>query len=149
MFRFSRSMYRDLAPLVAEGETGGCDNKQRVLDACEETIRRLAYDHRYFARPQRTLFREIRSVFPIATQQRVYDVIDRHITLACEYLDRQLLTGFTIDGRPLACHAQTRAGTPCQRKPRPGSDYCPSHRHLEDFDRRMDEMARAQLSHVA
>lgn len=146
MFRFSRSMYRELAPMVSEGTSGGCDNKQRVLDACEETIRRLTYDHRYFAKPQRTLFREIRALFPMAEQHRVYKTIDQYLTLACEHLDRQLLTGFTIDGRPLACHAQTRSGTACQRKPRPGSDYCPSHRHLEDFDRRMEELAQAQLS---
>ena len=149
MFRFSRSMYRELAPLVQEGTTGGCENKQRVLDACEDTIRRLADDHRYFAKPQRTLFREIRTMFPISEQQRVYSVIDTHIGLACEFLDQQLMSGFTIDGQPLACHAQTRAGTACQRKPRPGSDYCPSHRHLEEFDRRMEQLAQEQLSRIA
>lgn len=149
MFRFSRSMYRELAPMVSEGTTAGCENRQRVLDACEETVRRLAYDHRYFAKPQRTLFREIRAMFPIREQHRVYEIVERHVALASEHLDQLLLSGQTIDGKPLSCHAQTRAGTPCQRKPRPGSDYCPSHRHLEDFDRRMEQLAESQLTHAA
>ena len=28
--------------------------------------------------------------------------------------------------------ASTRKGTPCQREPLPGRDYCPSHKHLEE-----------------
>ena len=51
MYRFSRSIYRELAPAVVEDELDptGCRNKQQVLDACEGTIRRLTYDRRYFA----------------------------------------------------------------------------------------------------
>jgi len=30
------------------------------------------------------------------------------------------------------CKAHTRRGTPCQREPLPGRDYCPSHKHLEE-----------------
>jgi hypothetical protein len=58
MYRFSRSIYRELAPRVVEDEWDptGCANKQKVLDACEGAICRLTYDRRYFARPARTLF---------------------------------------------------------------------------------------------
>ena len=36
---------------------------------------------------------------------------------------------------PRHCRAHTRKGTPCQREPLPGRDYCPSHKHLEEtFD---------------
>ena len=58
MYRFSRSIYRELAPRVVEDEWDptGCENKQKVLEACEGAIRRLTYDRRYFARPARTLF---------------------------------------------------------------------------------------------
>ena len=30
--------------------------------------------------------------------------------------------------------ASTRKGTPCQREPLPGRDYCPSHKHLEELE---------------
>ena len=109
-------------------------NKQHVLDACEDAIRRLACDRRYFARPARSLFNEVRMHFAIGDQLRVWTVIDRNIGLALEFLER------TARGRrprrPAAqCRAHTRKGTPCQREPLPGRDYCPSHKHLEEtFD---------------
>lgn len=136
MYRFSRSIYRELSPSVVEdpADPTGCRNKQQVLDACEATIRRLAYDRRYFARPARTLFNEIRVHFAINDQLRVRRVVERNIRLAIEFLDR-LPEGIGLDGRPRECHAHTRKGTPCQREPLPGRDYCPSHKHLEEtFD---------------
>ncbi len=64
MYRFSRSIYRELAPRVVEDQDDptGCANKQRVLDACEGALRRLATDRRYFAKPTRTLFTEVQAV---------------------------------------------------------------------------------------
>ena len=38
----------------------------------------------------------------------------------------------TLDGQERDCLASTRKGTPCQREPLPGRDYCPSHTHLEE-----------------
>ena len=136
MYRFSRSIYRELAPAVIEDERDpmGCRNKQVVLDSCEEVIRRLAVDRRYFARPARRLFGEVRMHFAMADQARVWTVIERNINLALEYLDR-MPEGVSLDGIPRQCRAHTRKGTPCQREPLPGRDYCPSHKHLEEaFD---------------
>jgi hypothetical protein len=136
MYRFSRSIYRELAPGVIEDERDptGCRNKQAVLDSCESVIRRLTIDRRYFARPKRTLFTEVRMHFAMADQLRVWTVIDRNINLALEYLDR-LPEGAGLDGVPRQCRAHTRKGTPCQREPLPARDYCPSHKHLEEaFD---------------
>ena len=42
---------------------------------------------------------------------RVYRVIERHVTLAREYVDSQAKAGVTFDGSPLCCHASTRKGT--------------------------------------
>ncbi len=133
MYRFSRSIYREIASAVVEDEhdPAGCRNKQLVLDACEETIRRLATDRRYFARPARSLFNEIRTHFAIGDQLRVWSVIDTNIRLALEFLER-LPDGTGIDGIVRECRAHTRKGTPCQREPLPGRDYCPSHKHLEE-----------------
>jgi len=136
MYRFSRSIYREIATAVVEDERDltGCRNKQLVLDACEETIRRLAYDRRYFAKPARKLFNDVRVHFALADQLRVWMVIDRNISLALNFLERMPSAG--LDGIPRQCRAHTRKGTPCQREPLPGRDYCPSHKHLEEtYDR--------------
>ena len=133
MYRFSRSIYREIASAVVEDERDptGCRNKQLVLDACEETIRRLTYDRRYFGRPARTLFSEVRMHFAIGDQLHVWRVIERNISLALEYLER-IPEGSGLSGVPRACRAHTRKGTPCQREPLPARDYCPSHKHLEE-----------------
>jgi hypothetical protein len=166
MYRFSRSIYRDLAPYVIDdphsghrnghadgplngnGHANGAElnangmvkreaaarggNHQRLLDACEATMRRLAYDRRYFAHPARSLFGEVRMLFPIHEQDRVFRVIDRNVRLALEHLARLPEGGIGLDGQPSECRAHTRKGTPCQRQPLPGRDYCPSHKHLEE-----------------
>jgi hypothetical protein len=165
MYRFSRSIYRELSPYLIEDDDGqegnghsngyghpngngrangnrdgnGATNRQQLLDACEATMRRLAYDRRYFARPTRSLFCDVRFLFPIAEQKRVYLVIERNINLALEYLAQLPEGGVGLDGQPSECRAHTRKGTPCQRQPLPGRDYCPSHKHLEECMEAMDE----------
>ncbi len=133
MYRFSRSIYRELAPRVIEDarlpDEG--QNKQRVLEACEGAIRRLACDRRYFARPARSLFNEIRPYFSVNDQRLVWIVVETNIHLAIDFLAR-LPEEIGLDGRPPQCNAHTRRGTPCQRTPLPGRDYCPSHKHLEE-----------------
>jgi hypothetical protein len=133
MYRFSRAIYRELGPRVVEDDWDptGCTNKQKVLDACEGAIRRLATDRRYFARPARTLFNDVRAHFTMQDQLYVWRVIDSNMRLATEFLE-QLPEGVGLDGRPPQCQAHTRKGTPCQRTPLPGRDYCPSHKHLEE-----------------
>ena len=129
MYQFSRSIYRELSPLVRDDTTGGC--RQRLLESCETMVERLARDRRYFARPAKSLFSDVRSHFPLSDQQYVYRVIDRNVNLAISYLE-QLPPGFDIGTGPRECRASTRRGTPCRREPLPGRDYCPSHKHLEE-----------------
>src|SRR5919201_6974056 len=84
MYAFSREIYREVAPLVVEHpwDRSGCRNKQAVLDAFDEAVRRLAYDGRYFARPARSLFRQIRPHFKMSDQLRVWRVVEGHMQLA-------------------------------------------------------------------
>jgi hypothetical protein len=133
MYRFSRSIYRQLAPRVVEDpyDLTGCANKQKVLDSCEAAVRRLAYDRRYFARPARSLFNEVRVHFSMGDQERAWTVIECNMRLALEFLER-MPEGIVLDGQPRQCRAHTRKGTPCRRDPLPGRDYCPSHKHLEE-----------------
>jgi enamine deaminase RidA (YjgF/YER057c/UK114 family) len=145
MYQFSRSIYRDLVPRI---DASGCAERtfaarRKVLEACEATIERLVSDRRYFARPAKTLFSEVREHFALAEQVRVYMVIERHVDLIEEFLD-SLPADVTLDGQRRSCQASTRKGTPCQREPLPGMDYCPSHKHLEEtFGVREVEVAAA------
>jgi hypothetical protein len=133
MYQFSRSIYRELAPRIVEDEDDPtrCRHKQAVLDASETAILRLTRDRRYFARPARWLFQEIRPYVGLRDQLYAWTVVQTNIGLANTFLDRHPALG--QDGRPLRCRAQTRQGTPCRRLPLPGREYCPSHKQLEEF----------------
>ena len=134
MYQFSRAIYRELAhdiieePICLDGQS----NHERVLLACEASVRRLATDRHYFARPSRTLFNDIRIFFPMTAQHRVYRVVDRYLMLCREWLAQQPLAGFDLEGNRLECRATTRKGKPCQRVPLPHNGYCPSHQHLAE-----------------
>ena len=133
MYQFSRSMYRELADFVVP-----VDNRQvgtartRLLTSCEAAVERLASDRHYFARPARSLFNDVRMLFPLSKQMVAFSVIERHMRLAGDYVDQHARNGDSLTGVPLICHATTRRGTACQREPLPGSRYCPSHKHLDD-----------------
>jgi hypothetical protein len=137
MYQFSRSIYRELAPLILEERVAGTHgtNHEHVLRACEAAVYRLATDRHYFARPSRTLFRDIRVYFPVTCQDRVYRVVDRYMSFAHEWFAAQPTQGFDLAGNRLECRATTRKGAPCQRMPLPHNGYCPSHQHLADGDR--------------
>jgi hypothetical protein len=133
MYQFSRSMYRELNAFVVPDQNCGVgDAKTRLLTSCEAAVERLASDRHYFARPARSLFNDVRMLFPLSKQLVAYRVIESHMRLAGDYVDMQARTGHSLTGAPLICHATTRRGTPCQREPLPGCRYCPSHKHLDD-----------------
>jgi hypothetical protein len=130
MYSFSRSIYRELAPLLLEERLGhdGPSNHERVLRACESAVERLATDWHYFAKPTKTLFGDVRIYFPLQEQMRVYKIVDRYMTFAKDY--------FATRPAPdrMECRATTRRGTPCQRTPLPHNGYCPSHQHLAETE---------------
>ncbi len=134
MYQFSRAIYRELAPHIVESSVASpaTSHHAEVLRSCEAAIERLATDRHYFAKPARTLFKDVRGYFPISSQYRLYQVIERHMALAAGYVDQHAQAGVTLDGAPLSCHATTRKGTACQRVPLPGGKYCPSHKHLDE-----------------
>ena len=136
MYQLSRSIYRELAPDILADPippTTGT-NHERVLRDIEAAIYRLATDRHYFAKPSKTLFREIRIYFPMSAQDRVFRVVDRYMTFAKDYFSSMPMTGYDIEGRRIECRATTRRGTPCQRTPLPQNGYCPSHQHLAEPD---------------
>ena len=143
MYQFSRAIYRELAPYVVEDRPKSQleSNRELVLRECEEAIERLMTDHRYFARPSRTLFGNVRPYFAIGDLPRVYLVIDRNVGLAEDFLKRVPDYAFETNGIERSCQAMTRKGNPCQRNPLPASEYCPSHQHLQESFEELLELA--------
>jgi hypothetical protein len=130
MYEFSRAIYRELADEIVENGGGQYANHERVLRACEAAVVRLATDRHYFAKPARTLFRDIRVYFPMTAQIRVLRVVEYFMGKADELVRALPQNGYDINGNLLQCRASTRKGSPCQRAPLPCNGYCPSHQHL-------------------
>ncbi len=148
MYQLSRSIYRELAPEILADPIppAHTSNHERVLRACEAAVYRLATDRHYFAKPSKTLFREIRIYFPICAQDHVYRVVDRYMTFARQWFEAQTTGGYDLAGNRLECRATTRKGTPCQRAPLAHNGYCPSHQHLADGDVLTDDAAGVQVA---
>jgi hypothetical protein len=132
MYQYSRAIYRSIKDLIDPYVDQGTQLEYRraVLAACEDTVERLARDPRYFAKPERTLFLDIRRYFPITHQAQVNWAVSQGIGAAVEYVEEQIEAG-AFDGGVSRCRATTRKGKPCQRLPLPEREYCPSHQHLE------------------
>jgi len=141
VYQFSRALYRDLSSLTHASLT--TEDARRLLTACEATIERVATDRRYFARPARSLFLEVRRFFPMGTQAAAFRLITAWLERAEEWIDQQPRQGLDHHGQPLECRATTRRGTACQRSPLPENGYCPSHQHLAETEH------RASVSRIA
>ena len=128
MYALSRSLYRELAPMLGRSAdaAAGCDDRRHLLAACEEAMRRVVLEPGSYAKPARSLFREIQHLFPLDVQFRALELVRAHVD-AWETLSDQLERSLRRD-----CKAFTRRGSPCRREPQPGGNYCPSHKHLEE-----------------
>lgn len=132
MYQFSRAIYRELAPYLDSPS-----HNEHVLHACEAAIERLATDRYYFAKPERSLFYDIRGFFAMSSQARVRRVVYHYMGLAQRYMAENPLEGYAaVSGKPPMCRATTRKGAACQRVPLPHNGYCPSHQHLADTEDR-------------
>jgi hypothetical protein len=132
MYQYSRVIYRSIKDLIDPyvDEATRLDFRREVLGECEQTMARLAADPQYFARPDRTLFQDIRRYFPITAQAQVAWAVREGISAAVSFIETQIEAG-AFDGGVARCRATTRKGKACQRTPLPSRDYCPSHQHLE------------------
>jgi hypothetical protein len=136
MYQYSRAIYRSIKDLVdpyVDPETR-IEYRRQVLDACEQTMERLASDPLYFAKPERALFQDIRRYFPITAQAQVAWAVSEGVSAAPALIASQIEPGADAAGIS-RCRATTRKGKPCQRTPLPDRDYCPSHQHLETRSR--------------
>ena len=132
MYQYSRAIYRSIKDMIdpyADRSTQ-LDSRRAVLEACEQTMERLAKDPLYFANPDRALFQDIRRYFPITAQAQVAWAVQQGVQAAVGFIEDQIEAG-ALDGGVARCRATTLKGKPCQRTPLPERDYCPSHQHLE------------------
>jgi hypothetical protein len=132
MYQYSRAIYRSIKDLVdpyVDDETQ-LEFRRDVLEACEQTMERIAADPLYFAKPERALFQDIRRYFPITAQAEVAWAVQEGVNAAVSFIEDQIEQG-ALDGGIARCRATTRKGKPCQRTPLPEREYCPSHQHLE------------------
>jgi ribosomal protein RSM22 (predicted rRNA methylase) len=132
MYQYSRAIYRSIKDMIepyADRDTQLLARRD-VLEACQQTMERLASDPLYFAKPERALFQDIRRYFPITAQAQVAWAVENGVKAAVDFIQEQIESGL-LDGGVARCRATTRKGKPCQRTPLPDRDYCPSHQHLE------------------
>ena len=132
MYQYSRAIYRSIKDLIdpyVDNELR-LEYRREVLEACEQTMERLAKDPLYFSKPDRALFQDIRRYFPITAQAQVSWAVSEGVSAATGFIESQIEAG-AFDGGVARCRATTRKGKPCQRTPLPERDYCPSHQHLE------------------
>jgi len=132
MYQYSRAIYRSVKDMIEPyaDRDAQIESRRAVLEACEQTMERLAADPLYFAKPDRALFQDIRRYFPITCQSDVAWAVTEGVHAAQQFIEEQIEAG-ALDGGVARCRATTRKGKPCQRTPLPDRDYCPSHQHLE------------------
>src|SRR5919106_1035748 len=136
MYQYSRAIYRSIKDLIdpyVDPETS-LEFRREVLEACEQTMERLAEDPLYFAKPERALFQDIRRFFPITAQAEVAWAVQEGVAAAVAFIEEEIEAG-ALDRGVARCRATTPKGKPCQRTPLPDRDYCPSHQHLERSER--------------
>src|SRR5437667_2313764 len=95
MYQYSRAIYRSIKDLIdpyVDQETQ-LEYRRAVLEACEQTMERLAKDPHYFANPDRTLFQDIRRYFPITNQAQVAWAVNKGVDAAVCLLDEHVDAG--------------------------------------------------------
>src|SRR2546423_2947798 len=95
MYQYSRAIYRSIKDLIdpyVDGESQLL-YRRSVLEACEQTMERLATDPLYFAKPDRALFQDIRRYFPITAQAQVAWAVQEGVAAAVAFIGEQIEAG--------------------------------------------------------
>ena len=111
MYQYSRAIYRSIKDLVDPYVTTReqAAYRRAVLEACEQTMERLARDPQYFAKPERSLFQDVRRYFPITAQAQVAWAVKEGVAAAVAFIEDQIEAP-AFDGGVPRCHATTRKG---------------------------------------
>ena len=95
MYQYSRAIYRSIKDMIepyADRETQLAARRD-VLEACQQTMERLASDPLYFAKPDRALFQDIRRYFPITAQAEVAWAVQEGVAAAVAFIEEQIEAG--------------------------------------------------------
>src|SRR5438128_10682687 len=114
MYQYSRAIYKSVKDQIdpySDRETQ-LDSRRAVLEACEQTMERLATDPLYFAKPERALFQDIRRYFPITAQAQVAWAVSEGVSAACAFIESQFAAGASYGGVSRS-RATTSKGNPC------------------------------------
>src|SRR4051812_32374087 len=100
MYQYSRAIYRSIKDLIDPyaDPDAQLEYRRAVLEACEETMERLASDPHYFANPDKSLFQDIRRYFPITQQAQVAWAVQEGVGAAVAFVQTQIEAG-AFDGR--------------------------------------------------
>src|ERR671927_98249 len=95
MYQYSRAIYRSIKDLIDPyvDRSTHLEYRRAVLEACEQTMERLAKDPLYFAQPERALFQDIRRYFPITVQAQVAWAVKEGVQAAVAFIDEQIEAG--------------------------------------------------------
>ena len=128
MYQYSRAIYRSIKDMIepyADRETQ-LESRRGVLEACEQTMERLASDPLYFAKPDRALFQDIRRYFPITAQAQVAWAVEEGVKAAVDVhrgadrvrparRRRRPLPRDDAQGQAVPAHAAARSATTAPR----------------------------------
>jgi hypothetical protein len=123
-YGLSRSLYRAAAACATCAPLSGAE-RLRLLGACEYAIQRLVDTPESGRCVRRWLYREVQEAYALEDRPTLWATLRGMIDRAAELIEETQLEQVQL------CSALTRSGTPCQREARSGSEFCPSHRHLE------------------
>ena len=128
MYQLSRSLYRELGPMLPSeaDQPEGRAERQYLLETCEASVRRLLLEPDSCVNPARSLFRDLRHLFDLDAQFDAWRVVTFHVDAG------RVLAARMQESLRRECQAFTRSGDPCKREPRPGRRYCPSHYGLAE-----------------
>src|SRR5213082_1830025 len=119
MYQYSRAIYRSIKDLIDPyvDDATRIQFRREVLEACEQTMERLAKDPLYFAKPDRALFQDIRRYFPITCQAQVSWAVQEGLAAATAFIESQIEAG-AFDGGVARCRTATTAPRTSTSRPR-------------------------------
>src|ERR1044072_7459958 len=120
MYQYSRAIYRSIKDLIdpyVDNETH-LEYCRDVLAACEGTMESLAAEQHSRAKPDPSLFQDIRLFFPITVQAQVAWAVTQGVEAAVGFVEEQIEAG-AFDGGVARWRATTRQGKAGQRTPLP------------------------------
>ena len=129
--RYTRSLWRALAPSLAPDPRRPGWSERYLMGVCDSGISRVAADPCSEPMVARSLFSAARSLMRAQDQLRASLVIDAHVSRARAFFEAERGAAGVAGSTP-RCAALNRKGKPCAREPIWGTPFCVSHTRRPD-----------------